>query len=174
MDVTKVVADMILPSLTDMGYELVRVQYTGNMTKTLQIMAERADRADMTVEDCAEISRTVSALLDVEDPIDGQYNLEVSSPGLDRPLTRKDDFMRFAGFEIKLETTMPVDGRKRYRGKLLGLTEDDEIAMTLDDTKEDVAINFQIFARAKLVLTDELLKQAQKAQDPQDQVDEEI
>ncbi len=167
MDVTKVVADMITPSLTDMGYELVRVQYTGNTTKTLQIMAERADRKDMTVEDCADISRTVSALLDVEDPISSQYNLEVSSPGLDRPLTRRDDFTRFAGYIIKLETTMPVDGRRRYRGRLLGLTDDGDIAMTLDEGG-DVAIGFHNFARAKLVLTDELIAAAQAEQNSQE------
>jgi len=167
MDVTKVVADMIAPSLTDLGYELVRVQYSGNTTKTLQIMAERIDRQGMTVDDCAEISRTVSALMDVEDPITDRYNLEVSSPGLDRPLTRQDDFLRFAGFEIKLETTMPVDGRKRYRGRLIGLTEGGDIAITLDDGN-DVVIAFHNFARAKLVLTDELIAAAQAEQDSQE------
>jgi len=163
MDVTRQVAEMILPSLTELGYELVRVQYAGNTSKVLQIMAERVDRVDMTVENCAEISRVVSALMDVEDPISGQYHLEVSSPGLDRPLTRLEDFTRFSGYEIKLETSMPMDGRKRFRGVLTGLTEGGDIAMTLDD-KSEVAIPFQNFVRAKLVLTDDLIKLAEKKQ----------
>lgn len=163
MDVSRHVAELIAPSLADMGYEVVRVQFTGNIRKTLQIMAERVDRAAMTVEDCADISRAVSALLDVEDPIAGQYLLEVSSPGLDRPLTRKEDFVRFVGFEAKLETVMPVEGRKRFKGKILGLTEAGEIALASDEGGE-IAVPFSNFARAKLVLTDELIKAAEKEQ----------
>lgn len=163
MDISRHVAELIAPSLAEMGFEVVRVSFTGNIKKVLQIMAERVDRAAMTVEDCAEISRVVSALLDVDDPIAGQYMLEVSSPGLDRPLTRKDDFVRFAGYEAKLETVMPVDGRKRFKGKLLGLNDAGEIALALEEGGE-VAVPFANFARAKLVLTDELIKAAEKEQ----------
>lgn len=163
MDVSRQVAEMIMPSLTELGYELVRVQYAGNTSKVLQIMAERVDRVDMTVENCAEISRVVSALMDVEDPISGQYHLEVSSPGLDRPLTRLEDFTRFSGYEVKLETSMPIEGRKRFRGVLTGITEGGDIAMTADD-KSEVTIPFQNFVRAKLVLTDDLIKLAEKKQ----------
>lgn len=163
MDISRHVAELIAPSLADMGYEVVRVAFTGNIKKTLQIMAERVDRVGMTVDDCSDISRVVSALLDVDDPIAGQYMLEVSSPGLDRPLTRREDFVRFAGFEAKLETTMPMDGRKRFRGKLLGLSDAGEIAMALEEGGE-IAVPFSNFARAKLVLTDELIKAAEKEQ----------
>ena len=163
MDVARHVADLILPPLVDMGFELVRVQFTGTIRRTLQIMAERADRTAMTVDDCAGISRAVSALLDVEDPIAGQYLLEVSSPGLDRPLTRKEDFVRFMGFVVKLETTMPVDGRKRFSGKLLGLSDDGVITMVSDEGVE-IAVPFSNFARAKLVLTDDLIKAAEEEQ----------
>ena len=163
MDVAKRVADLIAPSLTDMGFELVRVQFTGNTRKTLQVMAERIDRVAMTVEDCAQISRAASALLDVEDPIAGQYLLEVSSPGLDRPLTRKDDFVRFAGFEAKIETAMPVDGRKRFKGRLVGLNEAGAIVMATEEAGE-IAVPFSNFVRGKLVLTDDLIKAAEKEQ----------
>src|SRR3546814_4087032 len=104
MDRTTEVDRIIAPSLEAMGYELVRVHLSGAGRLTLQIMAERTDRATMTVEDCAEISRAVSALLDVEDPIAGPYTLEVSSPGIDRPLTPLADFDRFAGFDARVET----------------------------------------------------------------------
>lgn len=163
MDVAKRVADLIDPSLTDMGFELVRVQFTGNTRKTLQVMAERADRVAMTVEDCAQISRAVSALLDVEDPIAGQYLLEVSSPGLDRPLTRKDDFVRFAGFEAKLETAMPVDGRKRFKGRLVGLNDEGAIVMASEEAGE-IVVPLSNFVRGKLLLTDDLIKSAEKEQ----------
>jgi ribosome maturation factor RimP len=108
----------------------------------------------MTVEDCAEISRTVSALLDVADPIVGAYTLEVSSPGIDRPLIRREDFARFAGFEAKIELNAPQDGRRRFRGKLLGV-EGDAVRLLVDDAP--VALPLAAVARAKLVLTDALL-----------------
>ena len=163
MDVAKRVADLIAPSLTDMGFELVRVQFTGNTRKTLQVMAERVDRVAMTVEDCAQISRAASALLDVEDPIAGQYLLEVSSPGLDRPLTRKDEFVRFAGFEVKIEIAMPIDGRKRFKGRLIGLNDEGAIVMATEEAGE-IAVPFSNFVRGKLVLTDDLIKAAEKEQ----------
>lgn len=140
--------------LTEMGYELVRVNLSGGSRPILQIMAEREDGAAMTVEDCTDISHTVSLLLDAEDPIAGAYALEVSSPGIDRPLTRPKDFERYAGFEVRLETRRPVDGRKRFRGRLKGL-KDGIIAVATD--KGDAEIPFDDVVKAQLVLNDELI-----------------
>jgi ribosome maturation factor RimP len=148
------VEDLIAPSLRDMGYELVRVMLRGRERPTLEIMAERADRAPMTVEDCAEISRAVSALLDVEDPLPGSYVLEVTSPGIDRPLVRPDDFARFAGFEARIETAAPIDGRRRFKGRLIGV-EGDEVRIDVDGAV--VPVPLALVKKAKLVLTDELI-----------------
>jgi ribosome maturation factor RimP len=157
------IATLIEPSLDAMGYRLVRVQMSGGRRPTLQIMAERRDDAAMTVDDCADISRSVSAILDVADPIPGQYSLEVSSPGIDRPLVKREDFARYAGYEARVELNEPIEGgRKRFRGKLLGI-EGDEIRMTVEDGGQ-VAFPFPAVHRAKLVLTDELLAAAQKQQ----------
>jgi ribosome maturation factor RimP len=153
VDTTKIEA-IIAPSLEAMGYRVVRVAVTGGRRATLQIMAERSDDQAMRVEDCTEISRTVSALLDVADPIAGAYLLEVSSPGIDRPLVRREDFARFAGFEAKVELNAPVDGRKRFRGRLLGV-EGNDVRLLVDALP--VALPIAAVARAKLVLTDELL-----------------
>ena len=153
MDTSKIEA-MIAPSLEAMGYRVVRIAVTGGRRPTLQIMAERADDQAMRVEDCTEVSRMVSALLDVADPIAGAYLLEVSSPGIDRPLVRPEDFARFAGFEAKVELNAPVDGRKRFRGRLLGV-EGDQLRLLVDALP--VALPIAAVARAKLVLTDELL-----------------
>ncbi len=117
---TNEIARIIEPSLEAMGYRLVRVALTGSQRPTLQVMAERGDEAAMSVEDCAEISRSISALLDVADPIAGTYTLEVSSPGIDRPLVRPEDYDRFAGFAARIELHEPLDGRKRFHGRLLG------------------------------------------------------
>ncbi len=149
------IAGQIEPSLKAMGYDLVRVQLMGARTAVLQIMADRIDGETMTVEDCAAISRHVSALLDVEDPISGAYDLEVSSPGIDRPLVKLADFERFAGFEAKVETTAPIDGRRRFRGKVTGV-QDNEIEMTLLDGAE-VRVPYERIEKAKLVMTDELI-----------------
>lgn len=156
------VARLVAPSAEAMGYELVQVRLMGGRHHpTLQIMAERKDGADMTVEDCAELSRAISALLDVEDPIPGSYQLEVSSPGIDRPLVRLEDYARFAGHEAKLETEQLIDGRKRFRGKLLGVA-DGRVRLALSDTGASAEIPFAAIARAKLVLTDELIAQSLK------------
>lgn len=145
-----------------MGYEVVRVQISGGQRSILQIMAERADGAPMTVEDCADISRSVSALLDVEDPIREAYTLEVSSPGIDRPLTRLKDFERFAGFEARLESRMAIDGRKRFKGMLKGV----EDGLVCVDTEQGPArLEFDNILRAKLVLTDELIRASQEQQE---------
>jgi len=147
-----------------MGYEVVRVQISGGQRSILQIMAERADGAPMTVEDCADISRSVSALLDVEDPIREAYTLEVSSPGIDRPLTRLKDFERFAGFEARLESRMAIDGRKRFKGMLKGV----EDGLVCVDTEQGPArLEFDNILRAKLVLTDELIRASQEQEGPQ-------
>jgi len=152
---TERISAMIAPSLEAMGYRLVRIAFTGGRRATLQVMAERRDEAPMTVEDCAEISRNVSALLDVADPIEGAYMLEVSSPGLDRPLTRAEDYDRFAGFEVRIELALPLDGRKRFRGRLLGRCGDH---VRLRAEAGEVALPLGDIARAKLVITDDLLK----------------
>lgn len=156
MNVEDRISALIAPSLDAMGYDLVRVALQGRLRRTLQVMAERRDRQAMTVEDCADISRQISALLDVEDPIEGAYDLEVSSPGIDRPLTRPKDFERFAGLEAKLETVAAVDGRKRFRGRVLGLGEGEMVRFAADDG-ETHAFAFANIARARLVLTDELI-----------------
>ena len=150
-------AELIEPTLNDMGFELVRVLLHGNQRPTLQVMAERADRAPMTVEHCAEISRAVSAVLDVADPIASAYRLEVTSPGLDRPLTRRADFDRFRGFEARVETEVPIEGRRRFRGRLLGLV-DDQLRLQLEGGEQ--AIPYDGIKRAKLIVTDEVLAAA--------------
>ena len=151
---------IIAPTVESMGYEIVRIQLTGAQRVALQVMAERSDGAAMTVDDCAEVSRTVSALLDVEDPVPGPYTLEVSSPGIDRPLVKKRDFERFAGFEARIETHRPIDGRRRFRGKLLGVA-GDIVRIALPEGERGVPC--AEIHRAKLVLTDELLPAARKS-----------
>lgn len=154
MDLQTRIADLIEPSLDGMGYALVRVQLQGAKRLTLQIMAERKDGAPMTVEDCADISRNVSAVLDVEDPIDAAYALEVSSPGIDRPLVRLDDFERWSGFDAKVETAQPIDGQKRFRGILRGV---DGETIKLETETGAVELPFAAISKAKLVLTDALI-----------------
>jgi len=148
------IESLIAPSLAAMGYRIVRVAFTGGRHATLQIMAERVDDAAMTVDDCALISRNVSALLDVADPIETRYMLEVSSPGIDRPLVKREDYERFSGFEAKLELGTPREGRRRYRGLLLGVEGDD---VKLDMAGETVRLPFSAITRARLVLTDALI-----------------
>ena len=162
MELERRIAAMIEPSLEGMGYELVRVLIQGRERPVLQIMAERKDGAGMTVEDCADISRQISALLDVDDPIEGHYSLEVSSPGIDRPLTRPKDYEAYAGFEAKLETSEPVEGRKRFRGKLLGLDEHGCVKLAADGV--EWAVPLTMVKGAKLVLTDELIAAAMQQQ----------
>lgn len=155
---TNEIVRIIEPSLEAMGYRLVRVAVTGARRTTLQVMAERQDDAAMSVDHCADISRQVSALLDVADPIAGAYTLEVSSPGIDRPLVRPEDYDRFAGFEARIELHAPLDGRKRFRGRLLGRA-GDCVRLAGDDGEAHLPL--AAIARAKLVLTDDLLAQAQ-------------
>jgi ribosome maturation factor RimP len=154
---TEEIAEIIEPSLEAMGYRLVRTLIMGGRRATLQIMAERADEQAMTVDDCAEISRSVSALLDVADPIVGAYVLEVSSPGIDRPLVRPEDYDRFAGFEARIDLATPLDGRKRFRGRLLGRAADAADQVRLAGEDGEVRLPLAAIAKAKLVLTDDLL-----------------
>ncbi|MBF0561348.1 MAG: ribosome maturation factor RimP [Alphaproteobacteria bacterium] len=155
MEQQKKIETLVTPTLDTMGYELLRVKIQSQPQKTLQIMAERRDRRTMTVEDCATISRALSAILDVEDPIQGAYALEVSSPGIDRPLVRLGDFTRFAGHEAKLETSRTIGGRRRFRGRLAGLTEGGGVLITVEG--ETLEVPFAEMEKAKLILTDELI-----------------
>jgi len=160
LDPTLRIAELIKPTLLSLGYELVRVSFTGGDHQILQIMAERED-GTMSVEGCTEVSHAVSALLDVEDPITEAYDLEVSSPGIDRPLTRVKDFERWAGFEAKIELDEAVDGQRRYRGKILGI-EGDMISV-LGDAGEKYELPFAGLRKAKLILTDELIAASQSS-----------
>jgi ribosome maturation factor RimP len=160
---------IITEPLEAMGYELVRVLFAGKSRPTLQVMAERKDEQPMTVDDCADISRAISPLLDVADPIAGAYVLEVSSPGLDRPLIKRKDFERWAGYEARIETAEPVEGRRRFKGKLLGVGEGQdgvEVRVMVEDAGE-IAIPLPLIERAKLVLTDELIAGVLKQQGQQ-------
>ncbi|MBF9031334.1 ribosome maturation factor RimP [Rhodobacterales bacterium HKCCE3408] len=148
-------AEILIPVIEGMGFEVVRIRLMGGQTKTLQIMAERPD-GSIDVDECAEISNAVSAVLDVEDPLEDAYTLEVSSPGIDRPLTRLKDFDTWEGWDAKLETAELIDGRKRFRGVLAG-TEGDEVLVNLDEGT--VGLKFDWLSDAKLVMTDELVKE---------------
>ncbi len=153
------IARLIEPSLAAMGYRLVRVAVTSGRRATLQVMAEHLDDAPMTVDDCAEISRSVSAILDVADPIAGAYMLEVSSPGIDRPLVRAEDYDRFTGFEARIELAQPLDGRKRFRGRLIGRSDQ---GVRIATEAGEVCLPLAAVSRAKLVLTDDLLAAARR------------
>lgn len=154
------IESLIEPALTDMGFALVRARLSGGSRPILQIMVDRRDETGITVDDCASVSRAVSAILDVEDPVSGAYTLEVSSPGIDRPLVRPRDFERFAGFEAKIEMQSAIEGKRRFRGRLDGLQDG---AVRLATKEGDVALPFENIDQAKLVLTDELLAAASEA-----------
>lgn len=156
------VAAVAEPVLFGLGYRLVRVRISGLDGCTVQIMAERPD-GTMTVEDCEEVSRALSPVLDAADPIDRAYRLEVSSPGMDRPLVRRSDFERFAGHQVKVEMAVAIDGRRRFRGLLLGL-QDEAARLHRDDAAPGEAIEVLLpiddIAEAKLVLTDALIAES--------------
>ncbi len=151
---------LIGESIAAMGYDLVQVRMLGAGGKpTLQVMAERADGSGMNVDDCAEVSHVVSALLDVEDPVSGAYMLEVSSPGIDRPLVRMADYTRFAGYEAKLETVRMVAGRRRFRGRLAGIDgRYVNLSVPEGNGEKLLQVPFDDIEKAKLVLTDELIQ----------------
>jgi ribosome maturation factor RimP len=166
------IAGIIAPVVQGMGFELVRVRLMGGKTKTLQIMAERPE-GGIEVDDCARISTAVSATLDVEDPLEDAYTLEVSSPGIDRPLTRLKDFETWEGYEAKIETTEMIDGRRRFKGVLQGV-EDGEVLIEIEEHGETMTIGLQFdwLSDAKLVLTDELIRDVLRARKEAGQVDE--
>lgn len=165
-------AEIITPVIEDLGFELVRIRLMSGKETTLQIMAEKPE-GGIEVDDCAAISTAVSAIMDVEDPILDAYTLEVSSPGIDRPLTRLKDFDTWEGYEAKIETTELIDGRRRFKGQIAG-TEDGEVLITIEDQGKDVTIGlkFEWLEDAKLVLTDELIRDVLRARKDAGQVDE--
>jgi len=146
-------AEIVTPVIEGMGYELVRLRLMGGKTHNLQIMAEKPE-GGIEVDDLADISTAISAVLDVEDPIEDNYSLEVSSPGIDRPLTRLKDFATWSGYIAKLETSDLIDGRKRFKGTLAGV-EGDEVLIEISEGT--IGLKFDWLAEAKLVLTDELI-----------------
>ncbi len=148
------IAELVEPTVETMGYGLVRVLISPGRVPRLQVMVERQDEAPLSLSDCAQVSRALSAVLDVEDPIEGAYTLEVSSPGIARPLTRRGDFERFVGCEASVELAEPIEGQRRFKGRLLGV-EGDEVRMA--GLGREVMLPIGQIRRAKLVLNDELL-----------------
>ena len=155
----KRLAEIVTPLIEGLGYELVRLRYMGGKKPTLQVMADKPD-GGIEVEDCALISRNISAVLDVEDPISDAYALEVSSPGIDRPLTRPKDFEAWEGYEAKLETADLIDGRKRFKG-ILGGFQNGEVLIDIEEGT--IGLQFDWLVDAKLVLTDRLVAETLKA-----------
>lgn len=156
------VANVVEPVIEGLGYRLVRVKISGVNGCTVQIMAERPD-GTMGIDECEEISKAISPVLDVDDPVGRAYHLEISSPGIDRPLVRKGDFERWAGYEAKIEMATPADGRKRFRGLLLGVEGENALIELLDVKAEDekrFALPLRHIGDARLVLTDELIREA--------------
>ena len=156
------------PMIEGLGYEVVRLRLMSGNTPTLQIMAQKPD-GTMEVDGCAEISTAVSALMDVEDPIIEAYTLEVSSPGIDRPLTRLKDFDQWVGYVAKIETEPLIDGRRRFKGELAG-TDGDEVLITIDEGT--IGLKFDWLADAKLILTDDLIRAVLKGRKDAGQIDE--
>ena len=165
-------AEIVTPVIEDLGFELVRIRLQGGTKPVLQIMADKPS-GGIEVDDCAAISTAVSVTLDVEDPIEDNYTLEVSSPGIDRPLTRLKDFDTWDGYVAKLETTELIDGRRRFKGTLAG-TEGDEVLIEIEDKGEPVTIGlkFEWLSDAKLVLTDELIRDVLRARKDKGDIDE--
>lgn len=147
---------LLEPAAADVGYFLVRVRLSGLKRKRLQIMAERLADGTMNIDDCSKLSRAISPVLDAEDPIKGFYDLEVSSPGIDRPLVRIEDFARFVGHEAKIELSAGVDGRRRYRGDIAGVN-GDQVTMNVDNA--EVTFPFAWISEARLMLTDRLIEE---------------
>jgi ribosome maturation factor RimP len=156
--IDKRMASIVQPVIEDLGFELVRIRLMSGKRTTLQIMAERPE-GGIEVDDCALISTEVGAILDVEDPIEADYALEVSSPGIDRPLTRVKDFAAWQGFEAKIETSELIDGRRRFKGELAGV-DGEEILITIPEGT--IGLQFDWLDDAKLVLTDELVAEMLK------------
>ncbi len=165
-------AAIVTPVIEGLGFELVRLRLMSGKTRTLQIMADRA-QGGIEVQDCADISTAVSAVLDVEDPLEDAYTLEVSSPGIDRPLTRLKDFVNWEGYEARIETTELIDGRRRFKGVLAGV-EDDEVLIEIEEDGAPVTIGLQFdwLSDAKLVLTDDLIAEMLRARKASGAIDE--
>ncbi|MEH6674280.1 MULTISPECIES: ribosome maturation factor RimP [unclassified Sulfitobacter] len=161
-------AEIITPVIEDLGFELVRVRLMSGKTTTLQLMADRPD-GGIEVDELALISQSVSAVLDVEDPIIEEYTLEVSSPGIDRPLTRLKDFEMFEGYEAKIETADLIDGRRRFKGELAGI-EGDEVLINVEEGT--IGLKFDWLTDAKLVLTDDLIKEMLRQRKASGAIDE--
>ena len=161
-------AEIITPVIEDMGFELVRVRLMSGKSTTLQVMADRPD-GGIEVDELALISQSVSAVMDVEDPILDEYTLEVSSPGIDRPLTRLKDFEMFEGYEAKIETGELIDGRRRFKGELAGV-EDDEVLINVEEGT--IGLKFDWLTDAKLVLTDDLIKEMLRQRKASGAIDE--
>jgi ribosome maturation factor RimP len=155
------VAQLVEPVLESLGFRLVRIEISGRDGKTVQIMAERPD-GSMTIDDCEAVSKAVSPLLDVQDIVPDSYRLEISSPGIDRPLVRPSDFVDWAGSEAKIELKAPIEGRKRFKGHLEGF-EDGEVLIEADlgeEGRKTIGLAVELIASARLVLTDELIREA--------------
>ncbi|MEZ5892403.1 MAG: ribosome maturation factor RimP [Parvularculaceae bacterium] len=152
---------LIEPVAAAAGFELIRVRITGAQRKTLQVMAERPDHT-MTAEECAILSRALSVMLDEADPIEGEYTLEVSSPGIDRPLTRLKDFEDWQGWPAKLELNRLIEGRKRFKGVVAGV-DDGKAAFDIEGEEETALFPLEWIASAQLILTDELIRETMKA-----------
>lgn len=157
--IDKRLAEIVQPVIEDLGYELVRLRLMSGKQTIMQIMAERPE-GGIEVDDCAKISTEVSAVLDVEDPVEGEYALEVSSPGIDRPLTRLKDFDTFEGYEAKIETNELIEGQRRFKGELRG-TQDGEVLIEIQ--QGIIGLKFDWLSDAKLMLTDELIAESLKA-----------
>ncbi|PWJ21677.1 ribosome maturation factor RimP [Jannaschia seohaensis] len=168
----KRLAEIVAPIVEDMGYELVRLRLMSGKTATLQVMCDLPE-GGIEVDALAEISTALSANLDVEDPIEGEYTLEVSSPGIDRPLTRLKDFDAWEGYEARIETTELIDGQRRFKGTLMG-TEGDEVLIEIEQGKETpvIGLKFDWLSDAKLILTDELIREVLKTRKDKGQIDE--
>lgn len=147
--------DLLEPIIEGLGYELVRILTIGQKNPTLQVMIDRKDGKDIVVDDCATVSRAISEVMDEKDPIEDQYSLEVSSPGLDRPLTKIEHFKKFLGYETKIETGIEVSGRKRFKGKTIAIDDKNNIKIEMDG--QEYIVPFEDINKAKIVLTDELL-----------------
>lgn len=156
------VAEVVRPSIEALGFRLVRVRVSGQNGCTVQVMAERAD-GTFTIEDCEAVSEAISPALDVDDPVGRAYHLEVSSPGIDRPLVREGDFVRWTGHEARLETAIPVDGRRRFRGQLIGVEEGKVTIRLAELGAQKVELPLTEIADARLVLTDELVEESLRA-----------
>lgn len=158
--------DLLSPVVEKLGYELVRVMTIGAKNPTLQVMIDRLDGKDVNVDDCAKVSRALSDVLDEKDPIENQYSLEVSSPGIDRPLTKPEHFSRFVGYEAKVEMSVPVENRKRFKGKILAINPQNIVSFEMENVV--YSLPFDEISKAKIVITDALLAQFAAAQDDVD------